>query len=173
MAGVGAVAGVAQLSSAQSGIRASGNAELEGVSMEASRLLNGHGGAAKEGTSQPASPRAVAESGIPSPPGTGVPAACLYSTLGLCRVRQACGMSADLTPAAVELALAGETRPEMTGDATAPQLSPAPIGGFSRQYLRGLACAVYVGVANGSFLVSAALSLACGHPEHCCVRLLC
>ena len=52
MAGVGAVAGAAQLSAARSATQAEGTgaAELDGVSTEASSLLNGHHGAAKEGT---------------------------------------------------------------------------------------------------------------------------
>jgi len=57
MAGVGAVAGVAQLNSAQPVMQADGTAELDGFHLEASSLLNGHDGAAKEGTSQPMLPR--------------------------------------------------------------------------------------------------------------------
>ena len=67
-------------------------------------------------------------------------------------------LSLGLTPAAVELAPAGEATLEESNCAAAATSPPAPSGsgGFSRQYLRGLACAVYVGVANGSFLVSTA-----------------
>ena len=49
-------------------------------------------------------------------------------------------------------------RAESTATVGALQPTPSETGGFSRRYLRGLACAVYVGVANGSFLVSAELS---------------
>jgi len=57
----------------------------------------------------------------------------------------------------VELALAGDARPEAIGNAAVSEPAQSGVGGFSRQYLQGIACAVYVGVANGSFLVSDAL----------------
>ena len=63
-----------------------------------------------------------------------------------------------MTLAAVELAYVGEAQPDPIIGASA--LRSAPIGGgFSRQYLQGIACAVYVGIANGSFLVTNAHSL--------------
>ena len=53
MAGIGVVAGTAQLSGSRSAPSASGNdAESDGAAaVEAVTLLNGHDGAAKEGTS--------------------------------------------------------------------------------------------------------------------------
>ncbi len=55
----------------------------------------------------------------------------------------------------MELTAAGEAQPDL--DAAAAASALVSRAGFSRRYLRGLACAVYVGVANGSFLVRSGL----------------
>ena len=188
MAGVGAVAGAAQLSSTSRSALQGGvsGTDPEGTGAETSILLNGHNGAAKEGTAPcharppttvPALPckeifwatnvPLPCKGGMkgcrkfwsgprfypnpkpkPSPPMMPQPASILLPYERCIQVRP------RLTAAAVELACAGVANTESSGGGAASQPAPSNSPGFSRQYARGIACAVYVGVANGSFLVS-------------------